>query len=345
MWSANKKIRVMVVDDSILARTILTQGLGKSPRIEVVGTAFNPQDAMAKIPQLKPDVITSDVEMPGMSGIDFLKLLLPKYPVPVILVSSLNLRVFDALSAGAVDFVRKPEAGQGNDAFINALTMKVISAAGAKVRQAPAGITKAAPVAPLGQRANLDQVIIGLGASTGGTEATLEVLKRLPADIPGMLIVQHMPTGFTQMYAERLNRLCNMEVREAKNGDEVRRGLALLAPADYQMRIVRSGTRYTVSCAQGEKVSGHRPSVDALFFSMAEQVRCKMVGIIMTGMGRDGADGLLQMRKAGAFTIGQDKESCVVYGMPMVAYNIGAVQIQGSCEDIAGILLRQLQKM
>ena len=345
MWSANKKIRVMVVDDSILARTILTQGLGKSPRIEVVGTAFNPQDAMAKIPQLKPDVITSDVEMPGMSGIDFLKLLLPKYPVPVILVSSLNLRVFDALSAGAVDFVRKPEAGQGNDAFINALTMKVISAAGAKVRQAPAGITKAAPVAPLGQRANLDQVIIGLGASTGGTEATLEVLKRLPADIPGMLIVQHMPTGFTQMYAERLNRLCNMEVREAKNGDEVRRGLALLAPADYQMRIVRSGTRYTVSCAQGEKVSGHRPSVDALFFSMAEQVRCKMVGIIMTGMGRDGADGLLQMRKAGAFTIGQDKESCVVYGMPMVAHNIGAVQIQASCENIASVLLRQLNTL
>ena len=345
MWSANKKIRVMVVDDSILARTILTQGLGKSPRIEVVGTAFNPQDAMAKIPQLKPDVITSDVEMPGMSGIDFLKLLLPKYPVPVILVSSLNLRVFDALSAGAVDFVRKPEAGQGNDAFINALTMKVISAAGARVRQAPAGITKAAPVAPLGQRANLDQVIIGLGASTGGTEATLEVLKRLPADIPGMLIVQHMPTGFTQMYAERLNRLCNMEVREAKNGDEVRRGLALLAPADYQMRIVRSGTRYTVSCAQGEKVSGHRPSVDALFFSMAEQVRCKMVGIIMTGMGRDGADGLLQMRKAGAFTIGQDKESCVVYGMPMVAQNIGAVQIQASCENISSVLLRQLNTL
>ena len=345
MWSANKKIRVMVVDDSILARTILTQGLGKSPRIEVVGTAFNPQDAMAKIPQLKPDVITSDVEMPGMSGIDFLKLLLPKYPVPVILVSSLNLRVFDALSAGAVDFVRKPEAGQGNDAFINALTMKVISAAGAKVRQAPASITKAAPVAPLGQRANLDQVIIGLGASTGGTEATLEVLKRLPADIPGMLIVQHMPTGFTQMYADRLNRLCQMEVREARHGDEVRRGLALLAPADYQMRIVRSGSRYTVACVQGEKVSGHRPSVDALFFSMAEQVRCKMVGIIMTGMGRDGADGLLQMRKAGAFTIGQDKESSVVYGMPMVAQNIGAVQIQASCENIAGVLLRQLGQL
>lgn len=264
----------------------------------------------------------------------------------MILVSSLNLRVFDALSAGAVDFVRKPDSAQNNETFIAALTQKVISAAGAKVRQSsPASIAQAAPVAPLGQRANLDQVIIGLGASTGGTEATLEVLKRLPADIPGMLIVQHMPTGFTQMYAERLNRLCHMEVREAKNGDEVRRGLALLAPADYQMRIVRSGTRYTVSCAQGEKVSGHRPSVDALFFSMAEQVRCKMVGIIMTGMGRDGADGLLQMRRAGAFTIGQDKESCVVYGMPMVAQNIGAVQVQASCENIASVLLRQLNTL
>ena len=187
-------------------------------------------------------------------------------------------------------------------------------------------------------------MIIALGASTGGTEATLEVMKRLPADIPPMLIVQHMPVGFTQMYADRLDRLCHMEVREAKNGDELRRGLALLAPADFQMRIVRSGTRYTVSCQPGEKVSGHRPSVDALFFSMAEQVKCKMAGIIMTGMGRDGADGLLKMRQAGAYTIGQDKESCVVYGMPMAAYNIGAVQIQGSCEDIAGILLRQLQK-
>lgn len=345
MWSAKKKIRVMVIDDSILARTIITQGLGKSPRIEIVGTGFNAHDAMSKIERFKPDVITSDIEMPGMNGIEFLKQLLPKYPLPVILVSSLNLRVFDALSAGAVDFVRKPEPGQGNDAFIAALTQKVIAAAGAKVRRAP---TAAAPVkaaALLGDKPGLDKVIIGLGASTGGTEATLEVLKRLPADIPGMLIVQHMPTGFTKMYAERLNRQCQMEVREAKNGDEVHRGLVLLAPADYQMRIVRSGTRYTVSCTPGEKVSGHRPSVDALFFSMAEQVRCKMVGIIMTGMGRDGADGLLQMRKAGAFTIGQDKESSVVYGMPMVAHNIGAVQIQASCENVAAVLLRQLNTL
>lgn len=344
MWSANKKIRVMVIDDSALARTLITQGLAKNPRIEIIGTAFNAVDALGKVGQLKPDVITSDIEMPGMNGMEFLKKLLPKYPLPVILVSSLNLRVFDALSAGAVDFVRKPDPGQ-NEAFIAALTQKVIAAAGAKVRTAPASAAPTGPVAQLGARPGLNNVIIGLGASTGGTEATLEVLKRLPADIPGMLITQHMPTGFTQMYAERLNRLCSMEVREAKNGDEIRRGLVLLAPADHQMRVSRSGTRYTVTCTGGEKVSGHRPSVDALFFSMAEQVRCKMIGVIMTGMGRDGADGLLKMRKAGAFTIGQDKESCVVYGMPMVAQNIGAVQVQASCENIASVILRQLNTM
>ena len=368
MWPANKKIRVMVVDDSILARTMISNGLNASPQIEVVATSFNAKDARAKVDQFKPDVMTLDVEMPGMNGIDFLKQLLPVVPLPVILVSSLDLRVFDALSAGAVDFVHKPAPGQ-NEAFIRALTGKVIAAAGARVQLRPgssvpaapgkaAGVPAAAgprlpttgtkpalPAPPLlGNRSAMDATIIALGASTGGTEATLEVMKRLPADIPPMLIVQHMPIGFTQMYAERLNRLCHMEVREAKNGDELHRGLALLAPADFQMRVVRSGTRYTVSCQPGEKVSGHRPSVDALFFSMAEQVKCKMAGIIMTGMGRDGADGLLKMRQAGAYTIGQDKESSVVYGMPMVAYNIGAVQIQGSCEDIAGILLRQLQK-
>ena len=368
MWPANKKIRVMVVDDSILARTMISNGLNASPQIEVVATSFNAKDARAKVDQFKPDVMTLDVEMSGMNGIDFLKQLLPVVPLPVILVSSLDLRVFDALSAGAVDFVHKPAPGQ-NEAFIRALTGKVIAAAGARVQLRPgssvpaapgkaAGVPAAAgprlpttgtkpalPAPPLlGNRSAMDATIIALGASTGGTEATLEVMKRLPADIPPMLIVQHMPIGFTQMYAERLNRLCHMEVREAKNGDELHRGLALLAPADFQMRVVRSGTRYTVSCQPGEKVSGHRPSVDALFFSMAEQVKCKMAGIIMTGMGRDGADGLLKMRQAGAYTIGQDKESSVVYGMPMVAYNIGAVQIQGSCEDIAGILLRQLQR-
>ena len=342
-------IKVLVVDDSIVFRELLVQNLGRDPAIRVVGTAKDPFEARDAILALKPDVMTLDVEMPGMNGIDFLKQLLPVVPLPVILVSSLNLRVFDALSAGAVDFVRKPEPGQ-NEVFITALTQKVIAAAGAKVRPGssslarPAGAAQLAVPARLGSKPSLDQVIIGLGASTGGTEATLEVLKRLPADIPGMLIVQHMPTGFTQMYADRLNRLCQMEVREAKHGDEVRRGLALLAPADYQMRVVRSGSRYTVSCTSGEKVSGHRPSVDALFFSMAEQVRCKMVGIIMTGMGRDGADGLLHMRKAGAYTIGQDKESCVVYGMPMEAFKIGAVCMQAPLNSIHHAVMGRLAK-
>ena len=188
-------------------------------------------------------------------------------------------------------------------------------------------------------------MIIGLGASTGGTEATLEVMKRLPADTPGIVIVQHMPVGFTKMYADRLNRLCQMEVREAVNGDEIHRGLALIAPADYQARVVRMGSRYTLACQSGEKVSGHRPSVDVLFSSMATSVKCPMVGIIMTGMGRDGATGLLQMRQAGAYTIGQDQDSCVVYGMPAVAKEIGAVTVQASCENIASVLMTHLKTL
>lgn len=199
------------------------------------------------------------------------------------------------------------------------------------------------PFPPLGDHSALNRVIIGLGASTGGTEATLEVMKHLPADIPGMVIIQHMPPGFTKMYAERLNRLCQMEVREAVNGDIIQRGLALVAPADLQVGMVRIGDRYKISCIPGEKISGHRPSVDALFHAMAKTVQCNMVGIIMTGMGRDGADGLLAMRKEGAYTIGQDKESSVVYGMPMVAYNVGAVQVQASCEAIAGVLMKHLK--
>lgn len=345
----SKKVRVMVVDDSMLARSMIIQGLSRHPQIEIVGYAINALDAKTKFAQLNPDVMTLDVEMPALNGIDFLKQFLPEHPLPVILVSSLDLRVFDALAAGAVDFVRKPEKG-GQEAFIATLTQKVLAASSARVR-VPAVATPAAQPSSaaqpraLGASPGLNQVIIGLGASTGGTEATLTVMKQLPEDIPPMLIVQHMPTGFTKMYADRLNRLCRMEVREAKNGDELRRGLALVAPADLQMRVVRVGAKYTVSCMPGEKVSGHRPSVDALFRSMADNVTCRMVGIIMTGMGQDGADGLLAMRHRGAYTIGQDKESCIVYGMPGVAYEIGAVITQASCENIAGVLLRHLKTL
>ena len=342
-----KKIRVMVVDDSALARNLIIQGLSAHPRIEVIGYAINTLDAKQKLPRLKPDVVTMDVEMPGQSGIDFLKEYLPAHPVPVILVSSLNLKVFDALNAGAVDFVRKPDVQESKEAFIASLSQKVLVASMARVRpSAPLRSESVAIATPnLGGGMALDRVLVGLGASTGGTEATLEVMRRLPADIPPMVIVQHMPKGFTQMYADRLNRICKMEVREAKNGDELHRGLALVAPADLQGRVVRIGEKYTVSCTQGEKVSGHRPSVDAMFHSMAEVVRCKMVGIIMTGMGQDGAAGLLEMRKKGAYTIGQDKESSVVYGMPMVANDIGAVCIQASCDNVANVLLRHLKTL
>lgn len=351
MLSSIKPIRVLVVDDSLVARNLITQGLAAHPRIEVVGTAINATDAKNKIIRLSPDVVTMDVEMPGTSGIDFLKQFLPVHPLPVILVSSLNLRVFDALAAGAVDFVRKPDGTESTTSFLHALAQKIIVASCAKVhRPSPPKpqVSSPQPVQPspllsgLGNNV-LDNTIIGLGASTGGTEATLEVLKRLPADIPGMVIVQHMPVGFTKMYADRLNRICQMEVREAVHGDEIHRGLALIAPADYQARVVRMGSRYTLSCQSGEKVSGHRPSVDVLFSSMAATVKCHMVGIIMTGMGRDGASGLLEMRKAGAYTIGQDKDSCVVYGMPCVAHEIGAVTIQASCENIASVLMTHLK--
>lgn len=342
-----KKIRVLVVDDSIVARKLIMDGLGKYPRIEVVGYAINAMDAERKVKDLNPDVMTCDVQMPGMTGIEFLKKLLPQHPLPVVLVSSLNLKVFDALHAGAVGFVRKPDGVQSREAFIQSLAEAVTEAASAKVRHPAAVKTPeidAGPALPLGPLTLKQPYLIGLGASTGGTEATLEVMKRLPADIPPMVIVQHMPPGFTKMYAERLNKLCRMEVREAVNGDKLQKGVALVAPADLQCRVNRTPAgEYFVSCQPGDKVSGHRPSVDALFHSMADNVRCKMIGIIMTGMGADGAEGLLRMRQRGAYTIGQDKESCVVYGMPGVAFEKGAVCEQASCERIASVLLRSLQ--
>jgi len=345
MTTSLPRVRVLVVDDSMLMREILISGLSASPRIEVVGYAVNAMDAKQKIAHLNPDVLTLDVEMPGMSGIDFLKTLGNNHP-PVIMVSSLNLRVFDALAVGAMDFVRKPDASQSKADFIRTLGQKILIAHSSQRRKPSAAITTTLQAASLlGASAVLDQTIIGLGASTGGTEATLRVMQQLPADIPGMVIVQHMPAGFTKMYADRLNQLCSMEVREAKHGDEIRRGLALVAPADYQSRVMRQGTKYLLSCKPEPKVSGHCPSVDVLFSSMAETIKSHMAGIIMTGMGRDGASGLLSMRQAGAYTIGQDQESSVVYGMPMVAHQIGAVQTQASLDNIAGLLLRHLKSL
>lgn len=350
-----KKIRVLVVDDSSLFRQMIINHLAAQTDMEVVGYAINAYDAQQKIPRLQPDVLTMDVEMPGLSGIDFLKQLLPTHPIPVILVSSLNLSVFDALSAGAVDFVRKPDMSSRNtkELFFSTLVTKVRGASKANVRishrpgtvptSRPQAVSKPMPFPPL-PRTVLDSTIIALGASTGGTEATLAVLEKLPAGMPGIVITQHMPEGFTNMYAERLNRICSLEVREARNGDVIKPGLALIAPGAKQMEVVRSGYNYIVQCRPGAKVSGHCPSVDVLFSSVAKNVAINKVGIIMTGMGSDGAKGLLQMRQNGAFTIGQDKESCVVYGMPMVAYNMGAVCVQASCDKIPSVLLNHLKK-
>lgn len=357
----NNKIKVFVVDDSIFFRQTLINHLKTRNNIEVIGYAASAMEARTKIPSMRPDVVTMDVEMPGMSGIDFLKELMPKYPVPVILVSSLNLSVFDALSAGAVDFVQKPDMSKNYsvDSFYSMLYSKVYIASRANMKAniqrrgiptPAAGAPAAAQPARGGLSSGLSQAIqnnmvIAIGASTGGTEATLDVLQRLPADMPGIVVTQHMPQGFTKMYAERLNRICKLEVKEAAHGDRVRKGLVLIAPGALQMRLEKDMSGYYVSCTAGEKVSGHCPSVDVLFSSVAKKAGRNAVGIIMTGMGRDGASGLLEMRKAGAYTIGQDKESCVVYGMPMVAYEIGGVCIQSSCSNISNVLLGQLRKM
>ena len=346
------KIRVLIVDDSMLFRKVLIDNLSKKPNIEIIGSAIDAFDAEKKILQLKPDVVTCDVEMPRMNGIDFVKKLLPVHPVPIILVSALNLNVFDALKAGAVDFVRKPDmslAGTLN-AFINALTLKISIASKAKVKvpgtpsalpTTARGLSLQCNMSPLAQ----NSTVIAIGASTGGTEATLEVVRNLPANTPGIVVIQHMPEGFTKMYAERLNRICKMEAKEAENGDKIVRGRILIAPGNLQMEVVRAGVSYSVRCYPGEKVSGHRPSVDVLFRSMAKNVGRQGIGIILTGMGKDGADGLLEMRNKGSFTIGQDKDSCVVYGMPMVAHKIGAVCQQASCANIANVLLTHLNKL
>lgn len=350
----SSKIKVLIVDDSILFRKVLLDHLSSNPRFEVVGYAVDAFDALKKIPQLKPDVVTLDVEMPRLSGLELLKKLLPEYPVPVILVSSLNLDVFNALSAGAVDFVRKPDMSRSNSVqiFLSTLSGKIYIASRATVKVPPKPLPPVQQTSPPSSALNhlknnprLDSMIIALGASTGGTEATLQVLKDLPATTPGIVVTQHMPEGFTKMYADRLDRLCTMHVREARNGDTISRGQVLIAPGDLQMKVVRMGTRYTVSCYYADKVSGHRPSVDVLFNSVADAAGSNAVGIIMTGMGQDGAAGLLNMRKKGAYTIGQDKESCVVYGMPMVAYNIGGVCIQSPCQRISHVLLNHLNKL
>jgi len=336
--SITKKLRVLVVDDSLLFRETIARGLAADRGIEVVGTAGDAFEARDKIIEFEPDVMTLDVEMPKMNGIEFLKRLIPQYPIPVVVVSSVSDNVFDALNAGAVDFVTKINSvtGTTKEAFINELIIKVKIASLAKVGHIKKDIVTTKPVDKINWKNN--NTIIAIGASTGGTQAILEVVKDFPINMPGVVITQHMPPIFTKMFADRLNTLSNMEVREAKTGDIILPGRILVAPGDLHMEIAKRGNNYIVECYNSDKVNGHCPSVDVLFNSVAEKAGSNAIGIILTGMGYDGAKGLMKMKQKGAFTIGQDEKSSVVYGMPKVAYDIGAVTKQTALKNIPQLI-------
>lgn len=331
-----RKIRVLVVEDSIMFRELLVSSINKDPALTVVGTAGDPFEARDKIIECRPDVMTLDIEMPRMDGIEFLRKLMPQYPIPVIMVSSLSDKVFDALQAGAVDFVVKPDSldKKSLESFLTReLPVKIKVASTASIGKIKNGIRRRATNTHFTSQRNM---IVAIGASTGGTEAIAEVIKGFGPDIPGTVIVQHMPVGFTDMFARRLNDQTRVCVKEAKNGDVVLPGTVLIAPGgNQQMRVIRVGNDYQVSLRDGHKVNGHCPSVDVLFDSVASVAGKNALGIILTGMGGDGAQGLLKMKEAGAMTIGQDESSCVVYGMPKVAYEIGAVQYQEKLGNIA----------
>ncbi len=340
---SKRKIRVLIVDDSLVARETIRRGISADFRIEVVGVAIDPYEAVDLINELDPDVLTLDVNMPKMSGIDFLRRLMAQHPMPVIVISSSENRALEALQAGAVEFVVKPtiRSAAELDSFLTEIIDKIRIASVAKPS------VRASPDTTQTRRSGSSRGIqlIAIGASTGGTESILTVLKQLPPYIPGIVIVQHMPPVFTERYAERLNANASLQVREAKTGDRILPGTALVAPGDYQMRVRRNQQGLFVECIyQAPKVSGHCPSVDVLFDSVATEAGRHSVGIILTGMGQDGANGLLSMRGRGAFTIGQNEATSVVYGMPKVAYEIGAVQVQCALGDVAGTLLSHLRE-
>lgn len=346
-----KKIKLLVVDDSILFREVLSRFIRQDPEIDVVGTAGDAYSARDMILKYEPDVMTLDVEMPRMDGVAFLRKLLPQYYLPVVVVSSSFGQKQSALDAGAVDFIQKPLARTNAEmqkfAADICRTVKAAYTSHGGKRQPETASAKSESVTHTefssgGRRFRKADAVLALGASTGGTEALEQVIKDLPADCPATVVVQHMPAGFTKLYSERLNKSCPMEVKEAEDGDRLRRGLVIIGAGEHHLRVCRDSRGYYVSSRPGEKVSGHCPSVDVLFTSVAETVKSNAIGVILTGMGRDGADGLLKMRQAGAFTIGQDKETCVVYGMPMEAYKIGAVQVQAPLFKIADIIQDQL---
>ena len=351
------KTRVVVVDDSALVRSILTEIINKQTDMECVGAAADPLIAREMIRNLNPDVITLDVEMPRMDGLDFLSRLMRLRPMPVVMVSTLTERgaevTLKALELGAIDFVAKPKIGvaDGMRQLAQDITDKIRIAAKAQIRRAhaapaPAPGAPAAPapapvsIASLGRMST--EKIIFIGASTGGTEATKEVLLALPADSPAVMITQHMPPGFTRSYAARLDGLCRIRVSEARDGDRVLPGHAYIAPGHSHLLVKKSGAYYYTELSQADPVNRHRPSVDVLFHSAATVAGPNALGVMLTGMGKDGARGMLAMREAGAYNIAQDEASCVVFGMPKAAIEAGAVHEVTPLNNVAGRVLARL---
>ena len=341
------KIKVLIVDDSAIVRKIFSEELAKYPDIEIVGAAPDPFVARDKIISLKPDVITLDVEMPRMDGLTFLRKLMKYYPLPTIIVSSLTQKggklTLEALDIGAVDVIAKPGGSYSVGDMSAQLAEKIRAAARARVfrssfRQESVSAAVEAPRA-LAQTTNK---IIAIGASTGGTEALKTVLTKLPHNSPGVVIVQHMPANFTTAFAERLNSLCQISVKEAKDNDSVIPGTALLAPGNYHMILRRSGARYYVEIKTGPMIHHQRPAVDILFKSTARFAGANAIGVILTGMGADGAEGLKEMKDAGAGTIAQDEKTCVVFGMPKEAIKLGAVDRILPLDHIAAEILRMV---
>lgn len=328
--SAEKKIRVLVVDDSAVVRRMISEALRQDPELEVVGTACDPYVARDMILQLEPDVLTLDIEMPRMDGLTFLKILQEHRPMPVVIVSSLtpagSKTALRALELGAVDVVAKQSSAWNIGSLRDNLAYRVKGAARARLSllRPAAGASGEATESTAGMQFSPRQLVV-IGSSTGGTEALKNVLTRLPAELPGICIVQHIPPVFSRTFAERLNDCCALEVREAAHGDEVRPGTALIAPGDYHMVLESSATGYRVRLRQDPPIHFTRPAVDMLFNSAAQCVGRHAVGVLLTGMGRDGAQGMQQLKAAGATNLAQNEATCVVYGMPRAAVELGVV--------------------
>jgi two-component system chemotaxis response regulator CheB len=349
-------IKVLIVDDSLLMRTLLTEIINGAEDLEVVGGAPDPIAAREMIKALNPDVLTLDVEMPRMDGLEFLDRLMRLRPMPVVMISSFTERgsevTLKALELGAIDFISKPRADSVllMQNYAEEIREKIREAYGAKLqkRSSPASNQPAAVPARVAGTALspriLQERIIAIGASTGGTEAIKDVLMGLPAEVPGIVMTQHMPEAFTGSFAKRLDTLSELTVIEAQGGERIQPGHAYLAPGHSHLLVKRVGGAYVTELSQGEPVNRHRPAVDVLFRSVAECAKQNAIGVILTGMGKDGAKGMLEMRHAGAWNIGQSQESCVVYGMPREAAAVGAVEEVVALQDLASRILAKLRQ-